>query len=84
MSLTNRRELIWPESQRVCLLVSLLFVPFLAIAQDWQRFVDTDEFFAINIPGEPKVAGSYVIDHDKCINCGMCVEVCKPDCILVE
>jgi hypothetical protein len=55
VSLTNRRELIWPEPQRVCLLVSLLFVPFLAIAQDWQRFVDTDEFFAVNIPGEPKV-----------------------------
>jgi hypothetical protein len=36
-------------------LVSLLFVPFLASAQDWQRFVDTDEFFAINIPGEPEV-----------------------------
>jgi len=37
-------------------LVTLLTAPLLANAQDWHRFVDGDEFFAINIPGEPKVA----------------------------
>ena len=36
------------------------------------------------ITGQPKVAGSYVIDMNRCINCGMCVEVCKPNAIFVE
>jgi hypothetical protein len=27
-----------------------------ANAQDWQRFVDPDEFFAVNVPGEPEIA----------------------------
>ena len=33
-----------------------LTVPLLANAQDWQRYVDADEFFAVNVPGEPEVA----------------------------
>ena len=38
------------------LLVAALTVPVLANAQEWQRFVDGDEFFAVNFPGEPEVA----------------------------
>ncbi|MGI9272269.1 MAG: hypothetical protein ACR2QT_10870 [Woeseiaceae bacterium] len=28
----------------------------IANAQDWRRFVDHDEFFAVNVPGEPEVS----------------------------
>jgi hypothetical protein len=38
------------------LLVTSLTAPLLANAQDWQRFVDRDEFFAVNVPGEPEIA----------------------------
>ncbi len=38
------------------LLITSLTVPLLAIAQDWQPFVDREEFFAINVPGEPSKA----------------------------
>lgn len=36
------------------------------------------------ITGQKKVKGSYSIDQAKCINCGMCFEVCKSNAILVE
>ncbi|MBF0369481.1 MAG: NADH-quinone oxidoreductase subunit NuoF [Magnetococcales bacterium] len=36
------------------------------------------------IAGTVKQPDTWVIDQEVCINCGMCVEVCKPDCILVE
>ncbi len=38
------------------LLVTSLTAPLLANAQDWQTFVDQEEFFAINVPGKPEVA----------------------------
>ena len=36
-------------------LVASLATPLLANAQDWQTYVDQEEFFAINFPGEPEV-----------------------------
>ena len=48
MSSTNCARLLGP-------LVILLAVPLLTNAQDWQRYVDRDEFFAVNVPGEPDV-----------------------------
>ncbi len=36
------------------------------------------------ITGQKKVKGSYSIDQVKCINCGMCFEVCNSKAILVE
>ena len=44
------------SSHRLALLVVLLTAPLLATAQDWQTFVDRDQFFAVNIPGEPEIA----------------------------
>jgi hypothetical protein len=44
------------SSRLLTVLVTLLTVPLLANAQDWQRFVDRDEFFAVNVPGEPEIA----------------------------
>ena len=44
------------SSRLLILLVTSLTMPLLANAQDWQRFVDRDEFFAVNIPGEPEIA----------------------------
>jgi hypothetical protein len=44
------------SSRLLTLLVTSLTVPLLANAQDWQRFVDRDEFFAVNVPGEPEIA----------------------------
>ncbi len=35
------------------------------------------------ITGEKKKGETWVIDQEVCINCGMCVEVCNPDAILV-
>ncbi len=43
-------------TRKCCLLLTLLATPLLANAQNWQTFVDQEEFFAINVPGEPKVA----------------------------
>jgi hypothetical protein len=46
------------STKSVCLfflMVTSLTVPVLASAQDWQRFVDGDEFFAVNFPGKPEV-----------------------------
>lgn len=37
------------------LLVTSLIAPLLANAQDWRTYVDADEFFAVNVPGEPEV-----------------------------
>ncbi len=37
-------------------LVILLTAPSLVNAQGWQTFVDRDEFFAVNVPGEPDIA----------------------------
>ena len=45
------------KSRLLILLVTSLTAPLLANAQDWQRFVDGDEFFAVNFPGEPEIAG---------------------------
>jgi len=36
------------------------------------------------ITGEKKIKGSYVIDQSKCINCGMCFEVCNSKAIIVK
>jgi NADH-quinone oxidoreductase subunit F len=36
------------------------------------------------ITGQKKVKGSYVIDQAKCINCGMCFEVCNSKAIIVQ
>ncbi|MDR4497531.1 MAG: NADH-quinone oxidoreductase subunit NuoF [Candidatus Scalindua sp.] len=36
------------------------------------------------ITGEKKVKGSYIINQAKCINCGMCFEVCNSKAILVK
>lgn len=41
-----------------CLLIlfaTSITIPLRANAQDWQTFVDQEEFFAINVPGEPNV-----------------------------
>jgi len=35
------------------------------------------------ITGEKKKGETWVIDQEVCINCGMCVEVCNPEAILV-
>ena len=43
------------RSRLLILLVTSLTVPMLANAQEWQTFVDQDEFFAVNVPGEPEV-----------------------------
>ncbi len=36
------------------------------------------------IEGQKKVKGSFVIDQAKCINCGMCFEVCNSKAIIVK
>jgi NADH-quinone oxidoreductase subunit F len=36
------------------------------------------------ITGKKKIKGSYVIDQAKCINCGMCFEVCNSKAIIVK
>ncbi|MCP4262061.1 MAG: 4Fe-4S dicluster domain-containing protein, partial [Planctomycetes bacterium] len=36
------------------------------------------------ITGQKKMKGSYVIDQAKCINCGMCFEVCNSKAIIVK
>jgi len=36
------------------------------------------------ITGQKKIKGSYVIDQAKCINCGMCFEVCNSKAIIVQ
>lgn len=43
------------STKRLIQLLTTLTLPLLANAQDWQRFVDGDEFFAVNFPGEPKI-----------------------------
>lgn len=44
------------SNRLLILLIASLTVPLLANAQDWQRFVDRDQFFAVNVPGEPEIA----------------------------
>ena len=36
------------------------------------------------ITGQKKIKGSYVIDQAKCVNCGMCFEVCNSKAIVVK
>lgn len=43
------------SSSFITLLAMSLAASTLAFAQDWQTFVDREEFFAVNIPGEPEV-----------------------------